>query len=90
MKWIRYGTGKLILNRHFNNENTRIRREICSKLTEKTPEQLQWRRSGVLIVNVEHILDLVLVFLIVNFKHVIAGRIYAKLSIFKLKTYPSS
>ena len=66
MKWIRYGTGKLIPNRHFNNENTRIRCEICSKLTEKTPEQLQWRRSGVLIVNVEHILDLVLAFLLLT------------------------
>ena len=39
-----------------NNRNTRIRCEICSKLTIKTPERLrQWRRSDVFIVNFEHI-----------------------------------
>ena len=37
-----------------NNRNTRTRREICSKLTIKTPE----RRSGVFIVNLEHITGL--------------------------------
>ena len=31
-----------------NNRNTRVRCEICSKLTIKTPER---HRSGVLIVN---------------------------------------
>ena len=30
-----------------NNGNTRTRCEICSKLTIKTPEQRQWRRSRV-------------------------------------------
>ena len=43
-----------------NNRNTRIRREIGSKLTIKTPEQRQWCRSGVLIVNFEHISHLLL------------------------------
>ena len=38
------------------NRNTRKRREICSKLTIKTPKQRQWRRSGVFIANFEHIL----------------------------------
>ena len=38
-----------------NNRNTRTRYEICSKLTIKTPERRQWRRSGV--------------FIVVNFKH---------------------
>ena len=28
-----------------NNKNTRIRCEICSKLTIKTPDRRQWRRS---------------------------------------------
>ena len=36
------------------NRNIRKRCEICSKLTEKTLERRQ-RRSGVFIVNFEHI-----------------------------------
>ena len=39
-----------------NDKNTRKRSEICSKLTIKTPERRQWRRSGIFIVNFEHIL----------------------------------
>ena len=38
-----------------NNKNTRKGSEICSKLTIKTPERCQWRRSGVFIINFEHI-----------------------------------
>ena len=38
-----------------NNRNARKRSEICSKLAIKTPERHQWRRSGVFIVNFEHI-----------------------------------
>ena len=34
-----------------NNRNTRTKREICSKLTIKTPE----RRHSVSIVNFEHV-----------------------------------
>ena len=49
------------------NGNTRIMCEICSKLTIKTPERRNWRRSGVFIVNFEHSV------FIVNFEHVIAG-----------------
>ena len=45
-----------------NNRNTRTRCEICSKLTIKTPERCQWPRSGVFIVNFEHISHIVLVF----------------------------
>ena len=37
--------------------------EIWSKLTVKTPERRQWRCSGVFIVNFDHILHLVPVFL---------------------------
>ena len=36
--------------------------EICSKLTIKTPEQRQWRRSGAFIVNFEQISHIVLIF----------------------------
>ena len=49
-----------------NNWNTRTRCEICSKLTIKTPERHQWRRSGVFIVNFQHISNLVLVFLLLT------------------------
>ena len=38
----------------------------CSKLTIKTPERRYWRRSGVFIVNFEHISHLVLVFLLLT------------------------
>ena len=50
----------------FNNRNTRRRYEICSELTIKTPERLQWCRSGVFIVNLEHILHLPPVFLLLT------------------------
>ena len=46
------------------NRNTRKRSEVCSKLTIKTLERQQWRRSGVFIVNFEHISHLFLVFLL--------------------------
>ena len=49
-----------------NNRNTSTRCEICSKLTINTPERRQWRRSGVFIVNFEHISHLVLVFLLLT------------------------
>ena len=49
-----------------NNKNTRARYEICSKLTIKTPER-RHGRSGVFIVNFEHISHLVS---IVNFEQV--------------------
>ena len=42
--------------------------EIWSKLTIKTPERRNWSSSGVLIVNFEHILHLVLVFLLLTLK----------------------
>ena len=49
-----------------NYRNARTRCEICSKLTVKTPERRHCRRSGVHIVNFEHISHLVLVFLLVT------------------------
>ena len=48
----------------FNSRNTKKRCEKCSKLTMKTPD----RRSGVFIVNFEHISRLVLVFLLLTLK----------------------
>ena len=50
------------------NRNTRIRSEICSKLTIKTPERRR-RRSDVFIAkiaNLEHISHLVLMFLLLT------------------------
>ena len=38
--------------------------EVCSKLTTKTPERRQQRRSDVFIVNFEHISHLAVVFLL--------------------------
>ena len=49
-----------------NNRNTRKRYEICSKLTIMTQERHHWRHSGGFIVNSEHILQLFLVFLLLN------------------------
>ena len=49
-----------------NNRNTRTRCEICSKLTIKIPERRHWHRSGIFIVNFEHISHLVLLFLLLT------------------------
>ena len=49
-----------------NKKNIRTRCEICSKLTIKIPERRHWRRSGVFSVSFEHILHLVLVFLLLT------------------------
>ena len=47
-----------------NNRNTRTRCEICSKLTINKPDQRHWRRSGVFIINFEHVSHFVLVFIL--------------------------
>ena len=44
--------------------------ETCSKLTIKTPERRQRRRSGVFIVNFEHIFTPFPSFFIVDFEQV--------------------
>ena len=49
-----------------NNRNTRTRCDICSKLTINTPERHHCRRAGFFIVNFEHILHLVLMFLLLT------------------------
>ena len=56
-----------------NNRNTRTRCEICSKLTIKTPERPQWRRSGAFIVSFGHVLTQCSSVSIVNFEHVNVG-----------------
>ena len=48
-----------------SNRNTRTRCEICSELTIKITERCHWRRSGIFIVNFEHITHL-LVFLLLT------------------------
>ena len=53
-----YGKGLYPANIHLfkvNNRSTWKKCKICSKLTIKTPERRQWRRSGVLNVSFEHI-----------------------------------
>ena len=56
------------------NRNTRRRQEKYSILKIKTPERRHWRRSGVFIVNSEHITHLFLVLLLLNLsKLILAG-----------------
>ena len=59
-----------------DNRNARTRCEICSKLTIKTPEGRgdARRLSGVFLVYFEHILHLVLVFLLLTLnREMLAG-----------------
>ena len=56
-----------------NNRNTKTRSEISSKLTIKKLERRQWRRSGIFIVNFEHISQLISSVSIANFEQVNAG-----------------
>ena len=49
-----------------NSRNIRTRCKICSKLTIKIPERCHWHRSGIFIVNFEHISHLVIVFLLLT------------------------
>ena len=42
--------------------------QLAIKLTIKTPERCQWRRSGIVIVNFEHISHIFLVFLLLTLK----------------------
>ena len=49
-----------------NKRNTRAMCEICSKLTIKTLQRRQRRRSGFLIVNFEEIPLCILVFLLLT------------------------
>ena len=44
------------------------------KVNMETPERRHWRRSGVFIVNFEHILHLVPVFLLLLFKQALLAK----------------
>ena len=66
MWWLLRDTPVGIYMSKVNNRITRTNCEVCSKLTIKTPEQRQWCRYGVFIVNFKHILRLVLVFLLLT------------------------
>ena len=59
----------LLANINLITGNNGSTREICSKLTIKTPERRLWRlwrRSGFFILNFEHILHLFPVFLLLT------------------------
>ena len=64
--------------------STRTRCEIGSKLTIKRPERHHWRRSGVFIINFEHISLLVLVFLLLTgSRYMPAGYVYVHVYIWE-------
>ena len=48
-----YPSGNYLLS--VNNRNIRTSCNICSKLSIKTPERRQWRRSGAFIVHFIHL-----------------------------------
>ena len=63
---ILYTAGIYIFKVNNGNTRTRCMLKICSKLTITTQERRQWRRSGVFIVNFEHLWHFVLVFLLLT------------------------
>ena len=77
-----------------DNRNTRKRYEICSNLIKKPPEWRHRRRSGVFIVNFEHILHFFLVFLLLTLNKWILAEIvvfssnYLGPGPFKIKLVP--
>ena len=71
-RWTRKENPASIYLLKVNNRDTKTRCEICSKLTIKTPERCNWRRSGVFTVDFEYISHLVLVDSIAKFEPVIA------------------
>ena len=70
-----------------NNRNTRTRCEICSKLTIKIPERRHWRRSGVFIVNFEHISYLFLVFQLLTLSRWMQAGLYNSITSSKYLPY---
>ena len=60
-----------------NNRNPRIMCEICLKLTLKTPERRQWRRSCVFVC-FEHISHLALGFLLLTVNMSLPSGYFAK------------
>ena len=71
-----------------NNRNTGKECEICSELKIKPPEKHNYHRSGIFVVNFEHISQLFLVFLLLSLnRKMFAGDIkkerYVPVTIFK-------
>ena len=66
MTRFRFGSPTDIYLLKVNNRKTRTICGICSKLAIKTPERRYWRRSGVFIVNFEHISHHALLFLLLT------------------------
>ena len=65
-----------------SNRNSRKRCEICTKLTIKTPERRHWRRSGIFIVNIEHIFIPFSSVSIADFEQVnVAGKLWINFNI---------
>ena len=65
----------LRINPSYQPEFTRSKLaiEILEQCVKCVQMRRHWRRSGVIIVNFEHVSHLVLVFYIVNFEHVVTG-----------------
>ena len=65
----------LRINPSYQPEFTRSKLaiEILEQCVKCVQMRRHWRRSGIIIVNFEHVSHLVLVFYIVNFEHVVAG-----------------
>ena len=63
------------------NRHNRKKCEMCSKLTTKAPEWGQWYRSGVVLVNFQHVPHLFLVLLLFKQVNVSWVTICAKSSI---------
>ena len=63
--WMHFPAGNYMFK--VNNRNSKTGCEICSRLTIKTPERHHCGRSGVFIVNFDHISHLFVVFLLISF-----------------------
>ena len=72
-----------------NDRNTKSRCKIHWKLTIKTPEWRQWRRSGAFIVNFEHISHFVIVFLLLTLNMKLPTGIYLTDCLFHQLIYRS-
>ena len=82
--WIRFFESRMPANIYLLtvcNRNFRKRCEICSELTINIPERRHWRRSGVFIVNFEHISHPSLVFLLLTLNKKMLARMSSDIQI---------
>ena len=87
-KLLKANPAGIIYRLKVNKRNTRIRCEICSKLTIKIPERCHWRRSGIFIVNFKHISHIVLVLLLLTLNmHLSTGNKLKNCRILLLKRF---